>query len=228
MTRALLVVDVQPDFCEGGALAVSGGHEVAARIGDLLAEDADRYALVVTSQDWHTPGSDNGGHFAAEPDFRGTWPQHCVAGSPGAELHPALAAALGAVPGPVQAVRKGQDAPAYSAFEGTTETGERLAEELRRAGVFDLDIVGIASDYCVRASALDAARLGFTTSVLSGLHAGVAAETTAAALSDMSAAGILAGPALAPALAGAPKERATDEHAQDDHAKHEAAGEERA
>ncbi|MEI2779598.1 MAG: isochorismatase family protein [Tetrasphaera sp.] len=198
MTRALLIVDVQPDFCEGGALAVSGGNAVAARIREMLAEDADRYAVVVTSQDWHTPGSDNGGHFAAKPDFQGTWPEHCVAETAGAQVHPGLAAALGEVRVPVQAVRKGQDAPAYSAFEGTTAAGERLADVLHRAGVFDLDIVGIASDYCVRATALDAVRLGFTTSVLRGLHAGVDPVSTAAALAEMSAAGILVGPALEP------------------------------
>lgn len=198
MTRALLIVDVQPDFCEGGALAVAGGNAVAERVADLLVEDADRYALVVTSQDWHTPDSDNGGHFAETPDFRGTWPAHCVAGSAGAELHPTLAGALAALPVPVRAVRKGQDAPAYSAFEGTTESGESLTDVLRGRGVFDLDIAGIASDYCVRASALDAARLGFTTSVLAGLHAGVAPETTGSAVTEMSAAGILVGAPIDP------------------------------
>ena len=94
MTRALLIVDVQPDFCEGGALAVDGGNAVAAAIADYLASAA--YALIVTSQDWHAPTGDNGGHFAVAPDYRDTWPAHCVADTAGAQLHPEVAAALAA------------------------------------------------------------------------------------------------------------------------------------
>ncbi len=198
MTRALLVVDVQPDFCEGGALAVTGGNAVATAIADHLGAAA--YDLVVTSQDWHRPSGDNGGHFATVPDYRDTWPAHCIADTPGARLHPALAAALAAVDTPIVHVRKGQGAPAYSAFEGVTDDGEPLAGVLERAGVRDLDVVGIATDHCVRASALDGIRHGLDTTILAGLHAGVAADSTVAALADLLDAGVTVGLPLAPVV----------------------------
>ena len=149
MPRALIIVDVQHDFCEGGALAVSGGYAVAQHIATLTG-----YDLVVATADSHLPGTDNGGHFAAEPDFVDTGPPHCVAGTPGADLVPAVAELASHV------VRKGAGAPAYSGFEGP------LDALLREKGVDALDIVGIATDYCVKATALDAARLGYRTRVL--------------------------------------------------------------
>ncbi|MBK6886301.1 MAG: isochorismatase family protein [Tetrasphaera sp.] len=200
MTRALLIVDVQPDFCEGGRLAVTGGNAVAAAVADLIA--AGGYDLIVTSQDWHAPEGDNGGHFAAAPDYRDTWPAHCVAGTPGADLHPDVSAALAASTVPVLHVRKGQDAPAYSAFEGRTDAGTDLAHALRDARVRELDVVGIATDHCVRASALDAVRAGLDTTVLAGLHAGVAADTTAAAIDALLGAGVTIGRPLTPELTG--------------------------
>ncbi|WP_375388558.1 isochorismatase family protein [uncultured Amnibacterium sp.] len=187
MTRALLIVDVQNDFTEGGALGVDGGAEVARRISEHLAAHGDEYALVAASRDWHDGGNDNGGHFAtaAAPDFTGTWPVHCVAGTPGADYHPGLDT------GPVDVhVRKGQGKPAYSAFEGLTDDGRSLAEVLRERGVTDLDVVGIATDYCVRASALDALESGERVRVLTGLIAGVAPATSAAALEELRAAGV--------------------------------------
>ena len=192
MTRALLIVDVQNDFTEGGALGVDGGAAVAARISAHLAGHPDDYDLVVASRDWHDGDSDNGGHFAAgAPDFVRTWPVHCVAGTSGAEYHPDLAVER------IDAhVRKGQGEPAYSAFEGVLDDGESLAGLLAERGVTDLDVAGIATDYCVRASALDAAATGAHVRVLTDLVAGVAASSSAAALEELRAAGIETVPAV--------------------------------
>ena len=187
VTRALLIVDVQNDFTEGGALGVDGGAAVAARITEHLAAHAGDYALVAASRDWHDGGNDNGGHFAtsAAPDFTVTWPVHCVAGTTGAEYHPALDTAVIDVH-----VKKGQGRPAYSAFQGTTDDGRSLGEVLHERGVTDLDVVGIATDYCVRASALDAQGSGTRVRVLTDLIAGVAPETSAAALEEFRAVGV--------------------------------------
>ena len=180
MTRALVVVDVQNDFCEGGSLAVAGGSEVAGRITRLLSGDG--YDHVVATRDWHR---DPGGHFSAAPDFVDSWPPHCVVGTPGAEFHPALDTTR------VETVfTKGEHASAYSGFEGADATGTDLASWLRRNGVVDVDVVGIATDYCVRATAIDAARHGFSTRVLLDATAGVAKTSTDAALAALRAAGV--------------------------------------
>ncbi|MFT4232558.1 MAG: isochorismatase family protein [Leucobacter sp.] len=186
MARALLIVDVQNDFTEGGALGVQGGGAVAEGISELL-RSSDRYGLVAASRDWHDAEGDNGGHFAAagsEPDFASTWPVHCVQGTEGADYHPALDIDRIDVH-----VRKGMGEPAYSAFEGRAVDGRELAEVLAEHGVDALDVVGIATDYCVRASALDALRLGIRVRVLTDLIAGVAPESSVAALREMAAAG---------------------------------------
>jgi nicotinamidase/pyrazinamidase len=205
VTRALLVVDTQPTFCEGGGLPVEGGNAVAARIGSFVAEAvADgRYDEIVASQDWHL---DPGEHWAApgeDPDFATSWPRHGPAGEAEADLHPDLLAALGAAPGTVPAafsglVRKGMEAAAYSAFDGVVvddvdalrPTGEPLAAWLRERGVTDVDVCGIATDHCDRATALDAVREGFRTRLLLDLTVGVAPETVVAALEEMRAAGV--------------------------------------
>jgi nicotinamidase/pyrazinamidase len=191
MARALLVVDVQNDFTEGGALAVTGGAAVAARITRHLARHRGEYDLVVASRDWHDGDNDNGGHFApGAPDYADTWPVHCVAGTPGADYHPALA-----VDDVDAHVRKGQGRPAYSAFEGVLDDGEPLAALLAERGVTDVDVVGIATDHCVRASALDAAATGARVRVLTDLVAGVAEASSAAALAELRAVGIETVPA---------------------------------
>lgn len=192
MPGALLIVDVQNDFCEGGALGVDGGAAVAAGITEHARAHRDDYALVIASRDWHDGDSDNGGHFAtdAAPDFVTTWPVHCVAGTPGAEYHPALDIALIDVH-----VRKGQGRPSYSAFEGTVDDGRMLAAVLDEAGVDELDVVGIATDHCVRASALDALAGGRRVRVLTDLVAGVAPEPSRAALAEVAAAGARVEPA---------------------------------
>jgi nicotinamidase/pyrazinamidase len=189
--RALIVVDVQNDFCEGGSLAVAGGGAVAAAISEYLAAEGGTYAHVVASRDYHI---DPGGHFSDHPDFARSWPPHCVAGTPGARFHSSLDT------GPLEVVfSKGAHAAAYSAFEGADDEGTSLADWLRQRGVDALDVVGIATDYCVRATALDAAREGFATRVLLGLTAGVDPVTTQEALAALREAGaeLTGSPALA-------------------------------
>jgi nicotinamidase/pyrazinamidase len=182
MTTGLLAVDVQVDFCEGGSLAVTGGGEVARRLTSHMREHRDDYALVIASRDWHV---DPGSHFAAEPDYRDSWPVHCVAGERGSEFHPAFDAAL------VDAiVSKGERVAAYSAFEGHTDDGLTLTELLADGGVTELDVAGIATDYCVRASALDAVKAGFAVRLLTDLVAGVAPASSAAALEELRASGV--------------------------------------
>src|SRR5690606_21792729 len=147
MTRALLVIDVQNDFTEGGALGVDGGAAVAAGVSQYLADNPGLYDHVFASRDWHDGDNDNGGHFATDgaPDFVATWPRHCVAGTTGAEYHPSLDTSA------VDShVRKGQGKPAYSIFEGVTDDGSGFRDALAAAGITDVDVVGIATDYCVR------------------------------------------------------------------------------
>lgn len=183
MTHALIVVDVQNDFCEGGSLAVAGGAAVAERIGALLAsrEDTD-YADVVATLDHHI---DPGEHFSAEPDFVDSWPPHCLVGGAGVEFHPNLQ------PRPFDAVfRKGEHTAAYSGFEGSDDAGESLARWLQARGVDSVDVCGLATDYCVRATALDAARAGFRTRVLLDLTAAVAPDRVDNTLHAWAAAGI--------------------------------------
>lgn len=187
MVRALFVIDVQNDFTEGGALGVDGGAAVAANVTSYLRAHPDDYDVVFASRDWHDGDNLNGGHFAApgtEPDFVNTWPVHCVAGTPGAEYHAALDTTLIDVH-----IRKGQGKPAYSIFEGTTDAGGTFTEALEELGVTSVDVVGIATDYCVRASALDALAAGRSVRVLTDLVAGVAPASSAAALSKLSADG---------------------------------------
>jgi len=178
--RALVIVDVQNDFCEGGSLAVTGGGEVARAISQYLASGG--YAHVVASRDFHI---DPGSHFSAEPDYANSWPRHCVAGTAGAEFHPDLDTSR------IEAVfSKGAHEAAYSAFEGSDPAGTPLADWLRDHGVTEVDVVGIATDYCVKATAISAAGEGFATQVLLGLTAGVDPTTTEEALEAMRAAGV--------------------------------------
>ncbi|WP_374968596.1 isochorismatase family protein [Terrabacter sp. BE26] len=184
--RALIIVDVQNDFCEGGSLAVAGGAEVAREVSEHVSRHAADYDHVVATADWHV---DPGTHFSQTPDYVDSWPVHCVAGSEGAEFHPRLAGALGHV----EAVfRKGEHAAAYSGFEGRADVDGRtpLADWLEQRGVTDVDVVGIATDHCVRATAADAQREGFRTTVLLDLTAGVARSTTESALSQLREAGV--------------------------------------
>ncbi|WP_069172989.1 isochorismatase family protein [Streptomyces griseus] len=186
MHRALIVVDVQNDFCEGGSLAVAGGADVAAAITDLIGQAQPGYSHVVATRDHHI---DPGDHFSATPDFERSWPAHCVAGTEGVGFHPNFAPAVAS--GAIDTVfDKGAYAAAYSGFEGVDENGTGLARWLRERSVTEVDVVGIATDHCVRATALDAAREGFATRVLLDLTAGVAEGTTDRALEEMRTAGV--------------------------------------
>jgi nicotinamidase/pyrazinamidase len=178
----LIVVDVQPTFCEGGELPVPGGEAVAQRVAEFAAAHRADYALVATTQDWHI---DPGGHFSDTPDYVDTWPPHGVAGSPNAELHPALTGLNADV-----TIKKGQHAAAYSGFEGHDADGRGLADILRDAGVGAVDVVGLAESHCVAETAIDAVAAGFSARVLGGLTAPVSPETGAAARERMAAAGV--------------------------------------
>ncbi len=189
MTRALIVVDVQNDFCEGGSLAVAGGAAVASDVARLIRQStagtpgAFRYDHVVATKDHHI---DPGTHWSDRPDYVDSWPVHCAVGTEGEAFHPNLD------PEPFEAVfRKGEYAAAYSGFEGRDESGSGLADWLRSHRVDEVDVVGIATDHCVRATALDAVTAGFKTRVLLDLCAGVAPQSTASALEQLRAAGVV-------------------------------------
>ncbi|MER6399166.1 MULTISPECIES: isochorismatase family protein [unclassified Kitasatospora] len=186
MHRALIVVDVQNDFCEGGSLAVAGGAEVAAAITDLIAESPAGYQHVLATRDNHI---DPGDHFSDHPDYVNSWPVHCVAGTEGVGFHPNFAPSV--TSGAIEAVfDKGAYAAAYSGFEGVDENNRGPIEWLRERQVSEVDVVGLATDHCVKATALDAVRAGFATRILLDLTAGVSPRTTAAALEELRAAGV--------------------------------------
>ncbi|TNB71515.1 isochorismatase family protein [Arthrobacter sp. BB-1] len=208
MSRALIIVDVQNDFCEGGSLAVSGGADVAGAISDYVDAHHGEFDHIVATQDWHI---DPGAHFSDTPDFKDSWPPHCVAGTRGAELHPDLDTEY------IQAYfQKGQFAAAYSGFEGllapedAVPTGERqpgalpggdaekfapdedaigLDDWLQSHDVEDVVVVGIATDYCVMATALDAVQAGYSVTVLRSLTAGIA-EDLEDAVAEMELGGV--------------------------------------
>ena len=182
-STALIVVDVQNDFCEGGSLAVTGGAAVGADIASLVHQRQLDYRLIVFTRDWHVDPRD---HFSNRPDYATTWPPHCVAGTPGAAFHATLSHLVGRH-GVV--VSKGAHAAAYSGFEGTTDEGVALGQLLRSAGIDRVDVCGLATDHCVRATVLDARAEGFAVRVLLDLCAGVAPDTSAAAEVEMGTAG---------------------------------------
>ncbi|MFD0688384.1 isochorismatase family protein [Actinomadura fibrosa] len=186
--KALIIVDVQNDFCEGGSLAVGGGAGVATAISGHMAAHRSDYDHIVATRDFHL---DPGAHFSAAPDFVDTWPPHCVIGTPGADFHPNLALA------PIEAVfSKGRETAAYSGFEGVSDDDVPLADWLAARGVDTVDIVGIATDHCVRATAVDAARAGLRTTVLLDMTAAVSKATADRALDELKNVGV--------ALSGAP------------------------
>ena len=179
--RALIVVDVQRDFCEGGSLAVAGGADLAGAISNYLADGAD-YRHVVATQDFHI---DPGDHFSDHPDYISSWPPHCRAGSTGADFHPDLD------PSRFEAVfRKGAYDAGYSGFSGADDSETPLADWLRQREIDEVDIVGIATDHCVRRTAEDATEEGFATRILVDLTAGVGEKSTAAAIEALRAAGV--------------------------------------
>ncbi|MEV5336399.1 isochorismatase family protein [Streptomyces werraensis] len=187
MGRALIVVDVQNDFCEGGSVAVAGGAEIAGKVRDLVERATEAgYQHVVATRDHHI---DPGDHFSDTPDFRTSWPVHCVAGTQGSDFHPDFLPAVHA--GAVDAVfYKGTYEAAYSGFEGATDDGTGMTAWLREQDVTAVDVVGIATDHCVKATALDAAAAGFTTRVLLDLTAGVHHDTIRPAREELQRAGV--------------------------------------
>jgi len=191
MTKALFIIDVQNDFCEGGSLACAGGAAVAANITSYLETQKSHYDYVIASRDWHDADNTNSGHFAAageQPDWVESWPIHCVAGTSGAEYHANLDASKIDFH-----IQKGQGIAAYSIFDGSTPEGQSTQDLLRELKVDEVDVVGIATDYCVLASALDARKLGLDVTVLTNLTAGVAAESTENAIDQLVDAGCLVG-----------------------------------
>lgn len=178
--RTLVVVDVQNDFCEGGSLAVTGGAAVARAVADLIA--AGDHELVVATRDAHV---DPGPHFSETPDYVDSWPPHCVVGTPGAELHEPLTEDLFAA-----IFDKGAYEAAYSGFEGADADGRSLADFLRERGVDAIDVCGIATDHCVRATALDGAAEGFRVTVLQDLTAAVTPENLNQVQQEWAAAGV--------------------------------------
>lgn len=187
MTRALIVVDVQNDFCEEGSMAVDGGAAVALSITGLVGHDRGDYDFVVATKDWHV---DPGEHFAdpdVGPDFVNTWPAHCVADTDGANFHHALAIAADEV------FLKGRTTASYTGFDGGAAANESvlLGEWLATREVTAVDVVGLATDYCVKATALDAHNAGLTTRVLLDHCAGVAPDTTEAAIAELTGAGVV-------------------------------------
>ena len=177
MATALIVVDVQKDFCEGGSLAVAGGEAVASGITDLIEASGDAYELIVATRDWHI---DPGQHFADRPNYKDTWPVHCVAGSEGAGWHPDLH-----LPERTVVVSKGEHAAAYSGFDGHDGDGRTLEDVLHAHDVDQVDICGIATSYCVKATALDARRAGFRTRLLAPLTTDVDPAATHGTLLDL-------------------------------------------
>ena len=176
MTRALIIVDVQNDFCEGGSLAVAGGTQVASEIAEYVRAQGDDYTTIVATADWHI---DPGTHWSDSPDFVDSWPVHCEVGTAGADFRPEV---LPAIERTDRTFRKGEYEAAYSGFEGKSEDDGTLVDWLRSREVSSVDVCGIATDFCVKATALDAKAAGFDTTVLLDLTAGVSSSTTADAL----------------------------------------------
>jgi nicotinamidase/pyrazinamidase len=190
MNRAIIVVDVQNDFCPGGSLAVTNGDDVAQEISEWVAAFAGDYSLIVASQDWHPEGEFD--HFSDDPNYDTTWPPHCVQNTEGADFHPDLKLPTART----RYVRKGQTSAAYSAFEGKDNLShDTLDQLLKHYEIEAVDVVGLATDYCVKATALDAVARGYATSVLLPLTAGVSQRSTELALGALEASGVaLEGP----------------------------------
>ena len=171
----LIVVDVQNDFCEGGALAVAGGNKVAGAIKKYISRTQDVYKAIAFTKDFHHDWPDtNGGHFSETPDFINSWPRHCVAGYPGSHFHPQIVFALENTTAVKDVFYKGQGKPDYSGFQGYNMDYVSLDDWLEELGIDSVDIVGIAGDHCVKATGLDAVKLGFKdTLILRGMVASV-------------------------------------------------------
>ena len=199
MSKALIIVDVQPTFCEGGELGVEGGNAVAERIAEYVETHRNEYSYVATTQDWHV---EPGRHWSDDPDYVDTWPVHGKAGTANAGLHPAIAAL-----GIGHHFKKGQYSPSYSGFEGLEDNTDRiptreevaadltagrtLANALEAAGITRVDVVGLAESHCVKETALDAKKLGYETHVIENLTEPVSEELGVDARRQMREAGVV-------------------------------------
>lgn len=199
MSKALIIVDVQPTFCEGGELGVEGGNAVAERIAEYVETHRNEYSYVATTQDWHV---EPGRHWSDDPDYVDTWPVHGKAGTANAGLHPAIAAL-----GIGHHFKKGQYSPSYSGFEGLEDNTDRiptreevaadltagrtLANALEAAGINRVDVVGLAESHCVKETALDARKLGYETHVIEELTEPVSEELGVDARRQMREAGVV-------------------------------------
>lgn len=184
--RALILVDVQNDFCPQGALATRSGAVVAKKIAAYIEKHHSNYSTIIATKDWHI---DPAQHWSENPDYINTWPVHCEANTPGADFHPAIGAIHEKY---IDAIfRKGRYSAAYSGFEGTTDQGVSLETWLKNHAITQVDVVGIATDYCVRATCLDALQRNFTVQLLTDYIAPVSLDTGKAALEEMKAAGVI-------------------------------------
>lgn len=194
MARALIVVDLQADFCEGGRLAVAGSSAAADSLARDILANPGAYDLIVATRDWHvSPGSHFASNTGSSPNFIDTWPDHCLADEPGSEFHPAIADL--AARGILVEVRKGMEGAAYSGFEGSVVDGGAigpvsLEELLRSHGIEEIDVSGTATDYCVSSTALDGRRSGFDVTLLTRYCSAVSKGGGEAAITAMSAAGV--------------------------------------
>ena len=188
------MVDVQVDFVEGGSLGVQGGMQVAAMIARHLRHFKNEYQFVVASRDYHEDAPD---HISATPDYLNTWPPHCIVGTPGAAFVPTIQNLVREKLIQV-VVLKGRHEAAYSAFDGFDPRGHKLLDVLKENRVDHIDICGIATDYCVRATALDARKHEFQVRVLVNLCAPVSEDTGQQAIEEMKAAGCQLQAATAP------------------------------
>lgn len=194
MRNALLVVDVQADFVEGGSLGVTGGLNVAAMIARHVRHFKAEYQFVVASRDYHENAPD---HISDKPDYVNTWPPHCMVGTPGAAFVPTIQNLVREKL--IQTVvTKGRSSAAYSAFDAVDARGHPLLDVLKENRIDHIDVCGIATDYCVRASALDARKNQFQVRVLVNLCAPVNEATGLQALEEMKAAGVQLQAATAP------------------------------
>jgi nicotinamidase/pyrazinamidase len=191
MQSALIIVDVQRDLCEGGALPVAGGQAVAECIADYVRAHHDEFALVITTRDWHQGENDNGGHFAKPgtvPNYRTTWPVHCVQDTPGAQYEPAIAAISDLIDAEVLS---GQGEPGYSGLGGTSTDGRTLDQLLTDTHITEVEIAGLATDFSVRATAVDAIGRGYRSVVLLDLCQGISDAGVLAAIKQMLNAGVV-------------------------------------
>lgn len=197
MNKALIIVDVQNDFVEGGSLAVQGGHKVAEELAQYVKQNYKNYATIITTQDWHiNPGT----HWVKEnetPNFVETWPVHCEANTFGSQIVEPLADALGGIhlnhDFPIWRVVKGEYEAAYSGFDGhefNDNENAKIGLILKDYNITELDIVGIATDYCVKATVFDALEQGYPVTVLKQFTAGVAEESTQVAFKEFDEKGV--------------------------------------